>query len=82
MNKRLLLACLALAVLYFPNEARAQFNDARAYENTPVGTNQLELRYAYVYARGARACQRFGDLLPRLKAGGFSHNACPYFRLR
>src|SRR5499427_8285874 len=50
MNKRLLFTCLALAVLYFPNRACAQFNDPRAYENTPVGTNQLELGYAYVHA--------------------------------
>src|SRR5262252_877652 len=50
MNKRLLFTCLALAALYFPNQACAQFNDPRAYENTPVGTNQLELAYAYVHA--------------------------------
>src|SRR6516165_2234721 len=53
MNKRLLLTCLALAVLYFPNQAWAQFNDPRAYENTPVGTNQLELSYAYVHANAS-----------------------------
>ena len=50
MNKRLLFACLVVAVLYFPHKACAQFSDPRAYENTPVGTNQLELGYAYVHA--------------------------------
>src|SRR5215467_3475022 len=53
MNKRLLFTCLALAVLYFPNQVCAQFNDPRAYENTPVGTNQLELGYAYVHANAS-----------------------------
>src|SRR5215471_18011111 len=53
MNKRLLFTCLALAVVYFPNQACAQFNDPRAYENTPVGTNQLELAYAYVHANAS-----------------------------
>src|SRR5262252_5271668 len=53
MNKRLLFTCLALAALYFPNQACAQFNDPRAYENTPVGMNQLELSYAYVHANAA-----------------------------
>jgi len=52
MNKRLF-ACLALAVLYAPNQASAQFNDPRTYENTPVGTNQLELGYAYVHANAS-----------------------------
>src|SRR5262249_46191719 len=40
--------CLALAVLHFTDQAQAQFTDAHAYDNTPVGTNQLELGYAYV----------------------------------
>ena len=50
MNKRLLLACLALAVHYVPHQARAQFTDAHSYDNTPVGINQLELSYAYVHS--------------------------------
>ena len=50
MNSRLLFACFALAVLHVPNPACAQFTDPRTYENTPVGTNQLELSYAYVHA--------------------------------
>src|SRR6516165_4382967 len=53
MNRRLLFTCLALAAVYFPNQACAQFNDPRAYENTPVGTNQLELGYAYVHANAS-----------------------------
>jgi hypothetical protein len=47
MNRRLLLACLAVAVLHVP-EASAQFTDPHTYDNTPLGTNQLELSYAYV----------------------------------
>ena len=46
MNKRLA-ACFALAFCYTPGKASAQFNDARAYDNTPVGVSQLELNYAY-----------------------------------
>lgn len=37
-------------MLLFCTQARAQFNDAHAYDNTPVGTNQLELGYAYARA--------------------------------
>jgi hypothetical protein len=47
MNKRLL-ACFALAFCCTPGKASAQFNDARAYDNTPVGVSQLELHYTYV----------------------------------
>lgn len=47
MNKGLL-ACFALAVFYTDGEASAQFNDARAYANTPVGVSQIELNYTYV----------------------------------
>jgi hypothetical protein len=50
MNKRLFFPCLVLAVLHVPDRAFAQFNDPRAYENTPVGTNQLELGYTYVHS--------------------------------
>jgi len=53
MNKRPLFACFALAILHFPNLAYAQFRDARTYENTPVGTNQLELGYAYLHANAS-----------------------------
>jgi hypothetical protein len=47
MNKRLL-ACFAVAFFCTPGKASAQFNDARAYDNTPVGVSQIELNYAYV----------------------------------
>ena len=50
MNKRLLFPWFVLAALLIPDEACAQFSNPRAYDNTPVGTNQLELRYAYVQA--------------------------------
>ena len=46
MNKELL-ACFVLALFYAPGKASAQFNDARAYDNTPVGVSQLELSYTY-----------------------------------
>ena len=47
MNKGLL-TCFALAFFCTPGKASAQFNDARAYDNTPVGVSQLELNYKYV----------------------------------
>ena len=47
MNKRLLV-CFAFAIFVTPATAFAQFNDARAYDNTPVGVSQLELAYTYV----------------------------------
>jgi hypothetical protein len=47
MNQRLL-TCFVFALLYTPDRALAQFNDARAYDNTAVGMNQLELSYARV----------------------------------
>src|SRR5262245_30793681 len=48
MDKRLLLTLLTLAAIYIPDQARAQFNDPRTYNNTPVGINQIELGYTYV----------------------------------
>ena len=48
MNKEPL-ACFALAFFCMTARASAQFNDARAYDNTPVGVNQLELSYAHVH---------------------------------
>ena len=50
MNKRLFFPGLVLAVLLIPDRACGQFNDPRAYENTPVATNQLELGYTYVHS--------------------------------
>ena len=47
MNKGLLV-CFVLAFFYPDGQASAQFNDARAYDNTPVGVSQLELDYTYV----------------------------------
>src|SRR6516165_9511716 len=53
MKIRLLFPCLVLAVLHTPDRACGQFSDPRAYENTPVGTNQLELGYTYVHANAS-----------------------------
>ena len=50
MHKRLLFVCIILARIGRPDEVCAQFTDPHTYDNTPVGTNQLEL--AYSYARG------------------------------
>lgn len=49
MNRRLLLACLVVAALDV-TLAWAQFTDPHSYDNTPVGTNQLELSYAYAHS--------------------------------
>lgn len=53
MNKRLLFPWFVLAALLIPDEACAQATAPRAYDNTPVGTNQLELRYAYVHSNAS-----------------------------
>ena len=53
VNKRLLFACFILAVFHIPDEACAQFNHPRTYDNTPVGINQLELSYAYAHANAS-----------------------------
>jgi hypothetical protein len=53
MNTRLLFACLALTVFHASHQACAQFTDPHTYDNTPVGTNQLELSYAYVRANAS-----------------------------
>lgn len=37
----------------FSYQARAQFTDAHNYDNTPVGTNQVELIYAQVRANAS-----------------------------
>jgi hypothetical protein len=50
MIKRLVVACVAAALVHIPHAARAQFTDPRNYQNAAVGTNQLELSYAYVHA--------------------------------
>ncbi|HYL69448.1 MAG TPA: transporter [Candidatus Limnocylindria bacterium] len=48
MSKRLVLLCLTLTALRFPDQLYAQFTDPRTYDNTPVGVNQVELAYAHV----------------------------------
>jgi len=53
MNKWLFFPCMVLAVLHIPDRACGQFNDPRTYENTPVGTNQLELSYSYLHANAS-----------------------------
>jgi hypothetical protein len=53
MYRRLLFVGLVLAVLCSPDQARAQFTDPRAYDNTPVGVSQLELAYAYAHANAS-----------------------------
>jgi len=67
MNKRLFFAYLVLAVLHVPDRACGQFNDPRAYENTPIGTNQIELGYTFVHANAS--------LDPSLVVGGANLNA-------
>src|SRR6516225_2932078 len=42
--------CFAAGLVFIPHEAGAQFTDSRTYQNTAVGTNQLELSYTYVHA--------------------------------
>ena len=53
MDKRLRLCCFAVAIFLFPGQALAQFTDAHSYDNAPVGTNQIELSYAHVYANSS-----------------------------
>ena len=65
MNRELL-ASFALAFLFTPGMASAQFNDARAYDNTPVGVSQLELSYAHVHSNAS--------LDPSLAIGGADLN--------
>ena len=52
MNNRLL-TCFVFAVFCIADKASAQFNDARAYDNTPVGVSQLELSYTYVHSNAS-----------------------------
>ena len=53
MKRRLLFACLTVAVLNVPDQARAQFTDPHSYDNTPAGINQLELSYAYGHSNAS-----------------------------
>ena len=52
-SRPLFFSCLVVAVLHIPDRTCAQFTDPRNYENTPVGTNQVELGYAYVHANAS-----------------------------
>jgi hypothetical protein len=48
-----LIACLTLAAVGVPNQARAQFTGAHNYDNAPVGVNQIELAYAYAHSNAS-----------------------------
>jgi len=50
---KLRFALCASVILVGPTPARAQFTDARSYDNTPVGINQLEIGYAFVHGNAA-----------------------------
>src|SRR6266581_8680098 len=52
-KQRLIFVCLALAVIRFPDQLYAQFTAPRAYDNTPVGVNQVELAYAYAHSNAS-----------------------------
>src|SRR5215471_1606226 len=52
-SRPLFFSCLVVAILHIPDRTCGQFNDPRNYENTPVGTNQLEVGYAYVHANAS-----------------------------
>jgi hypothetical protein len=53
MCKRLLFVCLTLVVLRTPDQVYAQFTDPHTYDNTPVGTNQIEFAYSYALANAS-----------------------------
>src|SRR5690349_158390 len=53
MCKRLLLVCLTLVLLRTPDQVYAQFTDPHTYDNTPVGTNQIEFAYSYARANAS-----------------------------
>ena len=53
LNRRLLFTMCALAFLHRPEQAFAQFTDAHAYDNTPVGLNQVETEYAFVHGNAS-----------------------------
>lgn len=53
MCKRLVFVCVTLAFLRAPDPVFAQFTGAHSYDNTPVGTNQIELAYAYARANAS-----------------------------
>ena len=53
MCKRLLFVCFTLVVLRTPDQAYAHFTDPHIYDNTPIGTDQLELAYAFAHANAS-----------------------------
>src|SRR5215831_3351044 len=52
MRNRLFAWCV-LALLYNPDQARAQFTDPHQYDETPVGVNQIEAAYAFVHGNAS-----------------------------
>ena len=53
MCKRLLIVWVTVAIVRIPDQAYAQFTDPHTYDNTPAGTNQLELAYGYARANAS-----------------------------
>jgi hypothetical protein len=53
MCKRLIFVWFVLVILRTPDQAHAQFTDPHTYDNTPAGTNQIELAYAYARANAS-----------------------------
>jgi hypothetical protein len=53
MKTRLFFVCCSLVILYWPERALAQFTDAHAYDNNPVGVNQLESTYAEAHGNAS-----------------------------
>jgi len=53
MCKRLVLICLAIAVIHIPDRLYGQFTDPRTYQNSPVGVNEFELDYSYARANAS-----------------------------
>ena len=53
MRKWLLFICFVLALLGTPDGVYAQFTDPHTYDNAPIGTNQLELAYAFARANAS-----------------------------
>jgi hypothetical protein len=53
MTAPFLVPSLAFLIPCFSQQAFAQFTDAHNYDNTPAGTNQIELSYAYVHANAS-----------------------------
>jgi hypothetical protein len=80
MCKRLLFVCFTLLILRTPDLVFAQFTDPHNYDNTAVGTNQLEV--AYTYARSNVSIDTglvIAGAKFRLNAGTIDYSR--YFRL-